>query len=362
MAHTSISLTILAVTLAATAAQAQVNASYTPYGVGCSGTGTGLGGCNPLPAPMATAFGGSDNSIPFTWSPVKYQQVFVGTDLPHAFTMAGLAVRKDERAVAAHGVSVDLEIQVGYTTHGPATMSTTFANNFDAGAPVLVLPRRVVVFPDQPATPPISPADFYFTIPWPNYFAWVPAPGRNFLVEVTIHGNSNGNGIWGYPLDATGGQTARLYGSPANATTGVLEPNYGLVMCIRELTNTAVPVLTSLETPQIGNQFPVLLSQARPSSAAALLLGLSDATWNGLSLPFDLGLLGAPGCPLLASGESIQIVPTSAAGTASFTYDIPNNIYILGARVYNQYLVVDPLANNLGLVVSNAAVGVLGNQ
>lgn len=356
-----VSILFLTTALAASAF-AQFDASYSPYGAGCNGTGTGLGGNNVLPAPMATAFGGSDNSIPFTWSPVKYQQVFLGSDLPRAFTMAGISVRRDEGAIRAHNISVELEIQVGYTTRTPTSMSTTFAANFDSGAPVQVVPRGVVDFPDQPLTPPANPGDFYFTIPWPIHFAWTPVPGRNFLVQVTIHGNSFGNQIWGYPLDACGGDTARLFGAPASATTGRLEPHYGLVLGFRELTHTAVPVLSSPEKPQIDNDFPVHLTQARPSSFALLLFGISDTSWNGLPLPFDLRLIGAPGCSLLASGEDMQVVPTDAAGAGSFTYLIPNNIYLLRGRFYNQYLVRDPAANGLGFVVSNGGAGVIGNQ
>jgi hypothetical protein len=358
----SIQTSILAVFLATPVSFAQVTATYDPFGAGCSGTGSGLGGYHVLPASLATRFGSSDNSIPFTWSPVKYQQVFLGTDLPSAFTMAGLSLRQNDRSVHAHGLTVDLDIRIGYTTHLPSTMSTTFATNFDSGTPVTVLPRTMVVFPDQPVGGPTSPADFFFTIPWPVYFPWAPAPGLNFLVQVTVYGNSNGNQIWGYPLDAGYGQTARLYGSPASATTGVLEPNYGLVLCVRELTNRAVPVLDSKETPQIGNQFPVRVSHARVSSFALLLLGLSNTNWNGIPLPFDLGPVGAPGCSLLASGNDLQFMSTNAAGAGSFTYDIPNEIYVLGAKFYNQCLVADPGTNGLGYVTTNGCVGVLGNQ
>jgi hypothetical protein len=293
---------------------------------------------------------------------VRYQQVFLGSDLPRAFTMAGLDVRQNERATpVAHGLTVDLEIQVGYTTRTPTTMSTTFAANFDSGTPVVVLPRAQVVFPDQSPTPPTSPSQFLFTIPWPVRFDWVPVAGRNFLIQVTVHGNSNNNSIWGYPLDACGCQTARLWGEPAAATTGRLESYYGLALCFRELTNSAVPVLSSKEKPQLGNQFPVRLTQARPSSAALLFLGASRTAWGPLPLPFDLTGLGAPGCSLLASGELLQGVAINASGTGSFSYDIPNNLYLLRVRFYNQFLVVDP-ANKLGIVASNGGAALIGNQ
>ncbi len=347
--------------IAMLACPAQVNALYSTFGRGCPGTGIGLGGNNPLPAPMAGAFGGSDNSIPFTWSPIRYQQVFVGTDLPVAFTMAGLRLRQDERAVLAHGVTVDLEIQVGYTTRAPQSMSTTFAANFDSGAPVTVLPRSFVIFPDQPANP-TDPADFFMTIPWTGTFAWAPASGRNLLVQVTVFGNSNGGSIWGYPLDATGGATARLYASPPTATTGTLEPGYGLVMGIVAQTTTAVPVLYSTNTPQIGDSFRVRLAQARPTTSAMLSLGFSASAWGGVALPLDLGWLGAPACAVLCSIDDLQHVAVDARGNASLSYDLPNNIYLLGLRFHNQFVVADPAANALGIVLSNGGTGVIGNQ
>lgn len=339
---------------------AQVTATYDVFGAGCSGTGTGLGSNHVVPGHMANAFGGSDNSIPFTWSPVRYQQPFLGSDLPSALTMAGLSLRQDERGPMAHGIIVDLEIQVGYTTRTGPTMSTTFANNFDAGAPVTVLPRTQVVFPDQPLNP-TNPADFFMTIPWPVTFSWTSAAGRNLLIQVTVFGNSNGSQTWGYPLDATSGNTGRLYGTPASATTGTLEPNYGLVLGIRALTYTAVPMLFSNNTPMINDSFRVRISQARASAPALLCFGLSRTAWGGFTLPLDLGWLGAPGCALLTSIEDARPVTTSAAGVASFSYGIPNDIYLLGLRFHNQFLVADP-ANAFGLVASNGGVGFIGNQ
>ena len=352
---------VLAVASLAGVANAQVTALYSTFGSGCPGTGSGLGANHVVPANMANAYGGSDNSIPFTWSPVRYQQVFLGSDLPTAFTMTGLSLRQDERGPIAHNVTVDLEIRIGFTMRTPQTMSTTFATNFDAGAPVVVLPRSLVLFPDIPGGP-TSPADFFMTIPWTATFPWAPAAGRNLLVDVTIFGNSYGNNIWGYPFDATGGATARLYGSPANATTGKLETGYGLVMGIREFTQTAVPVLHTTNTPQINDTFRVRIAQARPSTTALICLGTSNTYWAGYQLPLDLGFLGAQGCSMLTSVLDAQSVSVSATGTGSFVYSLPNNIYLLGLKFYNQFLVLDPGANAFGFAFSNGGAGVIGNQ
>jgi hypothetical protein len=72
--------------------------------------------------------------------------------------------------------------------------------------------------------------------------------------------------------------------------------------------------------------------------------------------------LGAPHCFLLTSVEDVQPVTTNAQGAASFSYALPNNIYLLGERFYNQYLVADPTVNGLGIVLSNGGAGVIGNQ
>jgi hypothetical protein len=355
--HRSTSFSALAVALSAAAVTAQITATYATFGAGCAGTGTGLGAAHILPAIAATSFG-SGNAIPFGWTPNKFQQVFLGTELPAACTLAAVMLRGANQFVHAPNYVVDMDIQVGYTTRAPGTLNTTFASNWDAGAPVTVLPRSQVPFPDH--VQPTSPTDFRVSIPWTSTFAWVPAPGRNLLVEVTVYGNSYGNQIYGWPVDNVSG-THEVWGTPATATTGQVR-SFGPAMSFVEQTNTALPQLFSTDTPQINNQFRVRLSQCRPSSFAILLLGLSDTWWNSAPLPLDLGSYGAPGCSLLMAPDDKQILLLNSAGAANLQYSIPNNIYLLNMHFYNQALVADAPANALGFAVTNGGVGLLGNQ
>jgi len=53
-------------------------------------------------------------------------------------------------------------------------------------------------------------------------------------------------------------------------------------------------------------------------------------------------------------------VPTDAAGSAKVTFPLPNATSLLGAKFFNQYLVVDPTANAFGIVTSNGGRGVIG--
>lgn len=360
MSRSTLALLVAAALVAP--ATTQVPATFATFGAGCSGTGTGLGDRTVLPASAANQFG-SGNALPFGWSISRYQQIFDGAELPNAFTMAGLSLRQPRIGPLSNRFTIDVEIQVGYTTRTPTTMSATFANNFDSGAPVIVLPRSLVIIPDMVPTGPTGPSDFFFTIPWPATFDWVPAANRHFLMQVTILGNSYGGGTSGYAFDAIGSATtARLYGSPATATTGTLERGLGIVMGLRAQTHTAVPSLFSTNTPQINDSFRIRLSQARASSTAFVLLGFSASNWSGYALPLGLGSLGAPACSLLTSVDDAQAIAINAAGTGSFQYAIPNSLALLGLHFYNQGMIADPTANGFGFAFSNGGVALIGNQ
>lgn len=337
------------------------DATYTPFGSACPGTGTGLGANHVAPQAFANTFMPSNNVMCFTGAPARYQQVFLGSEFPTAFVMAGVALRWDnQNLLQMQGALVDLEIHVGYTTKTPATLSTTFAANFDSGAPVTVLPRSNVDFPSQDNPPAVDPTQFQLLIPWPSTFSWVPQAGRNLLVEFVQRGNSNG--AWAYVLDCGwSSSTARLYGSDT-AVTGSLDGfGYGYVMAFPELTHTALPQLTAADLPQFGSQMPLDLDQARGSTVALLVTGLSRTSHNGTPLPFSLAGYGAPGCSVLAAPASYQLVNVNAAGHGRGNFNVPMNFSLLGVQFFNQYLVVDPAANGLGFAVSNGGIGTIGN-
>ncbi|MCA8968948.1 MAG: S8/S53 family peptidase [Planctomycetes bacterium] len=117
-----------------------------------------------------------------------------------------------------------------------------------------------------------------------------------------------------------------------------------------------IPDLSAKDTPGIGKTMHVELASARPNAPAVLLLGFSDTTWGAINLPFTY----ATGCQLLASGEVMLGLTTSAAGTASMPLTLPSDNSLVGLRFYNQFLVVDPV-NALGLAASNAGKGVVGD-
>lgn len=111
--------------------------------------------------------------------------------------------------------------------------------------------------------------------------------------------------------------------------------------------------LVPRDTPRIGSTMKVTLLDL-PQSAAFLLLG-----W-GQTVPVSLGGLGMPGC--------FQHVTTDGAvfllgqyQQAQWELAIPDWLGLVGFRFYNQAVVLDPAANALGAVVSDAAAAVIGH-
>jgi len=120
------------------------------------------------------------------------------------------------------------------------------------------------------------------------------------------------------------------------------------------------PVLGNSGLPQIGTKMSVTLDKARAATGTVLTLGLSNTTWLGLALPFDLTFLGGPGCSLLNSIMLVMPATTSGTGQASMPLAIPNDPMLMGGTFYNQWIVVDPSANALGLAFSDGGKGTMG--
>ena len=121
-----------------------------------------------------------------------------------------------------------------------------------------------------------------------------------------------------------------------------------------------VPLIGNSGLPQLGNKMSVTLDQARASSSAVLTLGFSNTLWAGIPLPFDLTPLGGTGCSLFNAIIMIMPVTTGGTGQASLPVAIPNDPFLLGAPFYNQWIVVDPQANSLGLAFSAGGIGMIG--
>ncbi len=118
-----------------------------------------------------------------------------------------------------------------------------------------------------------------------------------------------------------------------------------------------VPRILSDTLHIIGSPYRVNLKNANLLSPSILLVGRSDRTWAGHTLPLNLAFLGAPKCDLLAG---IQLARSFFFG--SLTFQVPENPALLGVPFFHQALVLDKGANPAGLAFSNGLKITLGGQ
>jgi len=119
--------------------------------------------------------------------------------------------------------------------------------------------------------------------------------------------------------------------------------------------NGQIPLLASTSTPDIGTTVTQTVSRLFGPASAVVAIGLSSSTWNGVPLPFNLGLIGAnSACNLLAEPLVSLPIAINVSGSGNFTIPIANDPSGVGAHIYTQVLVVDPfVSSRVPLIVSN---------
>jgi hypothetical protein len=334
-----------------------VAGSYTAYGQGCKGTGTAIGNGDVLPAAMRTAMGNSNNYFPFGRMNMRYQQMFLESEIPQSTAYLGLSVRQG--AYATPGGNQTVQMFLGYSSLTPATMSATYDSNFIASSKRQVFNGTLVVPPitGTNTDPTKFATNWVFSAPFP----FVKTAGQNLLLEVVNTSTADITMFW----DAVSGNagTSRLFAQSATATSGTLGLSYGVVMRFNTPGGPgAIPVLGSIGAPEVGKSFNVTLSQAAKSAAAPLILGSSRTKWLSLNLPFDLTPFGGTGCSLQASLDVLLPAVSDANGAASLPLGIPNDKALISLGFFNQFMILDQPANALGLVFSNGGDGRIGGQ
>lgn len=120
-----------------------------------------------------------------------------------------------------------------------------------------------------------------------------------------------------------------------------------------------ITTLNAVQLPRLGSTMLVILDRL-PQNACFMITGFSDTTSAFGSLPLSLAPFGAPGCLGRVSIDS-NVLLVGSNGNALSSMTVPNILSLMGAQLYQQALVFDAAANQLGAVVSNAATLVIGN-
>ncbi|MCA8973716.1 MAG: hypothetical protein KDC98_03295, partial [Planctomycetes bacterium] len=112
-----------------------------------------------------------------------------------------------------------------------------------------------------------------------------------------------------------------------------------------------IPSIDVNGPPQLGTSYGVTLADGLPSSVAVLVTGSSS--------PSPVTLPGTA-CDLYVSPDITDAELLSATGACSHTIPVPSSTNFLGVNLYHQWAVLDPAANQLGIVMSNAGAATFG--
>lgn len=333
----------------------RIDGGVVPFGAGCPGSGRVRGVARTAPAGLRNRFGDLAMDV-LMYQDRRQQFVYDSAPLPAKFTVRSLHLRVDPVLVPQPGVHwTDLEIRMAHAPNGPANISGSFAGNI-VGPTTTVFDRKRVQLPVVSGRN-TDPTAWRLTLPLDSPFSFDRAGGRHLLVDFIHHGastNSTGllyptNGVWersGPPL------VSWLLGQRGSRTGGRLTGR-GPVLGFELATPGGVaPVLSAARPPRPWTIYTIDLRAARERSPATLITGLSDRTFGGLPLPFDLTPLGAPGCSLLVSGEVLLSGTTGMDGSLQFRLPVPWIPGTVGNRLFQQALVLDPV-NPFGAAWTN---------
>jgi hypothetical protein len=149
-------------------------------------------------------------------------------------------------------------------------------------------------------------------------------------------------------------------GGTAWSPTGIIRFPSWKLLCTSGGGGSSVPLLTNTAVPNINQTFGLQVALAKPNSTVFFWYGWSKTQWGSISLPLNLGFLGAPACNLHASYDILIGSTSNSGGVATTSFMIPNNVVYVGALFYNQAYVVDAGANAAGLALTRGGAGKVG--
>jgi hypothetical protein len=113
--------------------------------------------------------------------------------------------------------------------------------------------------------------------------------------------------------------------------------------------------------PILGTTFQWQVSgMTSTTTMVAMLSGVSSSCMGTQPLPLDLSSLGAPGCQLLTSCESVSFHARTTSSITGSTL-LPIERSLLGLTIYQQAASLDAGVNALGASFSNGAQMILGS-
>lgn len=307
----------------------------------------------------------ASNNLPFAGGIARYQQWHSPGDfaaalsqLPQPLTGPLRVLQLDFFGAAGQQVAttLDLEVSMG---HALATGLTGFFDNDFLTPPVTVVPRRTVNLG--------TGTGVVLTLPFLNQFTWNGTDA--VLVQVKVFGNGQANQNFPHSFRSTSngfGRIVRAYslGNASATLASSVQAGWGLFASFTVRPGAMVPfgdgcpgqggvtpVNTILNLASPGVLWQHQVTSAPSQQLAMWIIGDSRTAWGPEVLPLDLGpRIGATGCFLLTNPVASQFTLTvgggPGAGLGSVQVPLPPTTSYVGAAVYTQWFVADPLGPN----------------
>ena len=288
-------------------------------------------------------FNSPNYPLAFGTSRVQILYDAVHLTIPTGHTITRLGFRQDATLTTLDtGRTLQLEVRMGFSANTVAGMVTNFDNNYVAPPTTVFGPASFVLPNLRDAANPLTNGQLF--IPLTTPFVYAPAPGQNLVVEYRIFGNSGGGTSFNYRLDRADYYSPRTYGTPGCQHSGGGTPN---------LTIAGV---------RPGLTFSTSITAAPSNSPAVLALNLGTGIVPGYGLTAVFAGI-SPTCTGQVNPIGLATLSgtASAAGSASWSFAIPNNPAFADYLISAQGVFLDFFAPG-GLVVSNGGQVLTGAQ
>lgn len=287
-----------------------------------------------VPQRFAAVEAESFTGIPFGRSTgVRVQHYYGGAWFHGKTRIQSIAFRPNGgSAFAAKGVEVEIFLSTGPRSN--RGLSTTFAKN--RGADVRLCFRRKKIRLPAVAVAP-GPRPFSAAFALDTVFLLDPSRG-GLLAEIVVHGQQPGR--WQLDLGTRCASNRASFGragckgsnarvARADVATQALLAGKSFVMRVRDVVANGL-VLAAIGARETGS-------------------------WMGLSLPYAMDSIGAPGCTLNTDVALALAGAANALGEARVAGRLPATPALVGAWFRFQAIILDKRANALGLVLSNGS-------
>jgi len=312
-----------------------------------------------MPPKLANQAGNRSDSTIFMglekvpMQPVHIQLIYNSADVPFAAApVQSISFRRPNYAAslpANPAATATMTIKMSSGPNDEATASKLFASNL--GTVVTQVFQGKINLPSQAYSGP-GAAAFNVKIPFNPPFIFTKTAGKGLVVDIVTSQYTPTASKASWLVDAQYEQ-----GSGGRTTNGTSQVN------CKFSTGKFSSSISSRPPKGPGYEFYYSLGSLLPNAPGLQVFGSMGvgSVWGPITLPLDLGPLGAPGCQWKVDILVAWPVTTDANGNLPYTTMIPNDPALIGAYWFEQCAIVDQAANALGLVTTWSSKWTIGN-